>query len=58
MLMCKRHWLMVPKPLRRDVWRNYRAGQEQRKDPTPEYLAAAKAAIAAVERAEFGGRLL
>jgi hypothetical protein len=52
LLMCKRHWFMVPKPLRQRVWQTYRAG---------DYLDAAKAAIAAiaaVEEREFGGRLL
>lgn len=58
MLMCKRHWFMVPKPLRQEVWRLYRKGQEVDKNPSREYLAAADAAIQAVETAEFGGRLL
>jgi hypothetical protein len=26
MLMCRRHWFMVPKPLRDEVWAAYRAG--------------------------------
>ena len=52
MLMCKRHWAMVPPPLRQEVWRHYRPGQEVDKNPSPEYLAAAKAAIAAVCKAE------
>lgn len=58
LMMCKRHWFMVPKPLRKAVWHHYRSGQEVRKDPSPEYLEAAKAAIKAVETAEFGRRLL
>lgn len=52
MLMCKRHWGMVPKTLQKQVWATYRAGQEVTKDPSPEYLAAAQAAIAAVQKAE------
>lgn len=52
MSMCKRHWFMVPKPLRKEVWRTYRKGQEITKDPSPEYLAAAKAAIRAVAEKE------
>ncbi len=52
MLMCKRHWFCVPKALRREVWRLYRKGQEETKDPSPEYLEAARAAIAAVAAAE------
>ena len=58
LLMCKRHWFMVPKNLRREVWRLYGKGQELRKDPSREYLAAAKDAVAAVDEAEHGGRLL
>lgn len=58
LFMCRSHWFMVPKPLRREIWRLYRPGQEIDKHPSAEYLDAAKAAIAAVERAEFGGRLL
>jgi hypothetical protein len=52
LLCCKPHWFMIPKPLRQRVWKAYRKGQEINKDPTPEYLAAAKAAIAAVAERE------
>lgn len=52
LLMCRAHWMKVPKPLRRTVWSFYRRGQEQRKDPTPEYLAAAREAIDAVYERE------
>lgn len=52
MLMCPKHWRMVPKKLQQAVWRTYRLGQEITKNPSPEYLAAAKAAIAAVQKAE------
>lgn len=51
-LMCRRHWGMVPAELRRRVWRTYRPGQEKDGDMAPEYRAAAKAAVAAVARAE------
>ena len=52
MLMCPLHWRMVPKRLQRLVWDTYQPGQEQRKDPTMEYLAAAEAAIDAVWKKE------
>jgi hypothetical protein len=52
MLMCRRHWFLCPKPLRREVWRLYRSGQEVRKDPSDDYLAAARAAIEAVAEIE------
>ncbi|MEM9149126.1 MAG: hypothetical protein AAGB19_01550 [Cyanobacteria bacterium P01_F01_bin.3] len=55
MLMCRKHWAMVPKELQRAVWRHYRHGQEVDKNPSSEYLAAALAAINAVAVAE--GRL-
>lgn len=52
MLMCRRHWRMVPAPLQDRVWATYQPGQERRKDPTAEYLEAAHAAIEAVARLE------
>lgn len=48
LLMCPRHWGMVPKDLQRRVWATYRDGQEQDKKPSADYLAAARAAINAV----------
>lgn len=44
-LMCPQCWRRVPYSLKQEVLRCYRAGQEVRKDPTPEYLEAARAAI-------------
>lgn len=52
LLMCLRHWRMVPRALQRAVWAAYRPGQETDKSPSREYLAAARAAIAAVAAAE------
>lgn len=48
MLMCRPHWNKVPTAIKRDVLRHYSPGQEQRMDPSDEYLEAMKAAIAAV----------
>ena len=48
LLMCRRHWRMVPRPLQDAVWDAYAPGQERRKDPSPAYLDAARAAIDAV----------
>jgi hypothetical protein len=55
MLMCRQHWHLVPRELRREVWRHYVPGQEITKDPSPEYLEAALAAVRAVAKLE--GRL-
>ena len=52
LLMCSRHWYMVPKRLRDAVWEHYRPGQEIDKCPTRAYLDAADAAIAAVAAQE------
>lgn len=52
LLMCRDHWRMVPAPLQRRVWATYRPGQEVDKRPSPEYLAAARAAIDAVAELE------
>jgi hypothetical protein len=43
--MCRRHWYMLPKPLRDAIWRVYIPGQEVRKDPTPEYVTIAHECI-------------
>lgn len=45
MFMCRRHWYMVPKPMRDAVWATYVPGQERRMDPTRAYLDATRAAI-------------
>lgn len=42
---CRRHWFALPRPMRREIWRTYRRGQEETKNPTREYLAAAHAAL-------------
>jgi diadenosine tetraphosphatase ApaH/serine/threonine PP2A family protein phosphatase len=52
LLMCSRHWRRVPAELKRRVWLTYRRGQEITKDPSPEYLEAMNAAIAAVAELE------
>ena len=52
MLMCKRHWYMVPSHMRNAVWATYVPGQEVTKTPTLDYLEAAMAAINAVADAE------
>lgn len=52
MLMCRKHWRMVPSRLQDAVWATYRPGQERDKDPTDDYLDAARAAIDAVAEKE------
>lgn len=37
---CKKHWFTLPKRMRDEIWRTYRAGQEVTKDPSDEYMAA------------------
>jgi len=48
LLMCAYHWRMVDKPLQAAVYYNYRQGQEIDKQPSSEYLDAAKAAVRCV----------
>ena len=48
LLMCMKHWLMVPKHLATAVWREYHSGLRHRNHPTPEYWAAVEAAQNAV----------
>lgn len=51
-LMCIRHWRMVPKAIKADVWKHYRPGQCDDKRTSPEWRDAARRAIAAVLIAE------
>lgn len=46
MFMCKEHWYALPKRLRDAVWREYRPGQENDKQPSLRYLAVQQRAIA------------
>lgn len=46
MLMCKRHWFMVPKDLRDRVWAGYRRGMDAEYDVA---VLAAQDAVAAKE---------
>lgn len=41
MFTCRRHWYMLPKAMRDEIWENYRPGQEIDKSPTGAYLVAA-----------------
>lgn len=52
MLMCSRHWFMLPKSIRDKIWINYIPGQEVKKNPTKEYLVVMKEAINFVSRSE------
>lgn len=52
LLMCLRHWRMVPVRLQREVWRTYRKGQEIDKCPSEDYLVAQRAAVEAVAQKE------
>lgn len=39
---CREHWFKLPKQLRDQIWKTYRAGQEITKTPSLEYIATAK----------------
>lgn len=52
LLMCGKHWAMVPKTHQLQIWRHYRPGQEVDKRPSAEYLRVMKIAIDLVARAE------
>lgn len=51
-LMCRGHWAMVPSNLQRRVWRTYRRGQCDDRNPSREYLFAARDAVRFVAEAE------
>jgi hypothetical protein len=48
MLMCRRHWRMVPRDLQDTIWRHFRPGQEIDKNPSAEYMTVQRQAVAAV----------
>lgn len=52
LLMCGRHWAMVPDNIQKMIWKYYVPGQEVRKDPTVDYLNWMRSAILAVAVAE------
>lgn len=52
MFSCARHWRMVPVKLQRALWREYRDGQEDRKDPSRRYLVVQALCRAAIARRE------
>lgn len=41
---CKPHWFRLPKRIRYDIWNAYVRGQEVRRDPSRDYIVAARAA--------------
>ncbi len=49
---CRKHWFMVPKPIRDRIWEHYRAGQERDWNPSFAYLEAAREAVVAVAERE------
>lgn len=52
-LMCRKHWFMVPRPLRDRVWATYQEGQEAgMATPSAAWHSAANAAINTVAEQE------
>lgn len=41
---CRKHWYMLPKYIRQEIWRAYQAGQEETIAPSAKYIDAARAA--------------
>lgn len=54
LLFCRQHWFLLSQSLQHQIWKHYVPGQEIRKDPTPEYLAAMRDAIEFVKQKEAG----
>ena len=52
MLMCYKHWRMVPRRLQLEVWRTYRDGQCDDWEITHDYAVAAANAVRAVAALE------
>lgn len=51
--MCAKHWRMVPSEIQQAVWRTYRVGQCDDKQPSAAWHAAADAAICVVAHQEY-----
>lgn len=49
---CRRHWFMVPRPIRDRIWATYREGQCDDKRPSRAYCEAARDAVVAVAAKE------
>lgn len=45
LLMCLKHWKMVPRQIQAAVWNHYRKGQEIDKRPSKEYALVQRAAV-------------
>lgn len=52
LLMCLKHWKMVPTAIKRKVWSHFRREQCDDKKLSEEWLIAAKEAIQAVRKKE------
>jgi hypothetical protein len=46
MFACRAHWYALRKPVRDAIWREYRQGQENDKNPSLRYLAVQRLAVA------------
>ena len=46
MFMGRVHWFSLRKPMRDAIWREYKPGQENTKNPSPRYMAVQQRAIA------------
>jgi hypothetical protein len=56
LLMCLRHWQLLPQPIRTAVWAAYRPGQEVDKEPSRVYVAAVRVALDWAHDHDAGGR--
>lgn len=45
MFACKPHWFALPKKIRDAIWREYRPGQENDKEPSARYMAVQRLAV-------------
>lgn len=52
MFACRRHWFMVPRDIRRRIWKHYRPGQCDDWQPSADYCRAARDAVIAVAQKE------
>ena len=52
MFMCRPHWFSLPPAMRSRIWRTYRSGQEDDKEPSSAYCEAAKAAVTFIAQKE------
>jgi hypothetical protein len=52
---CLKHWRLIPKELRDEIWACFRPGQEKTQSPSREYIAVALKVQRWIRQSYYGG---